>query len=91
MHVSTYTRKLITERLRILAHFTLGDQFIGFSGSSVCDSSHHTLSSGGEAGVGLRKKCSGLGESIICNYTPIKITLFSEQKSFYTTIKRENI
>ncbi len=48
----TYTKKLITERVRMLAHFTIGDQFIGFSGSSVSGSAHHTLKSEGEAGVG---------------------------------------
>ncbi len=35
----------------MLAHFTSGDQFMGFSGSSVSGSAHHTTSSGGEDGV----------------------------------------
>ena len=65
MRCVTYTKKLITERVRILAHFTNGDQFMGFSGSSASGSSHHTMSSDGEmgvVGVALAEDDSGLGE-----------------------------
>lgn len=72
MYAFTYTRKLITERVRILAHFTRGDQFLGFSGSSVSGSSHHTtvLSDGRVSvvdvvGVNLTEKGSGLGEGVM--------------------------
>lgn len=41
----TYTRKLITEIVRILTHFLFKDQFIGFSGSRFSGSSHQTMSS----------------------------------------------
>lgn len=68
MPAFTYTRKPITQRVRILAHFTIGDQFIGFSGSSVSGSSHHTISSDGAVsvvGVGMAEDESGLGEGVM--------------------------
>ena len=58
----------------MLAHFTIGDQFLGFSGSSVSGSAHHTITSDGEAGVGavvavgmglLEKSPSGVCEGAI--------------------------
>ena len=57
----------------MLAHFTIGDQFLGFSGSSVSGSAHHTITSDGEAGVGavvavgmgLLEKSSGVCEGAI--------------------------
>ena len=51
--------------MRILAHFTNGDQFMGFSGSAFSGSSHHTMSSDGDmgvVGVGFTKDGSELGE-----------------------------
>ena len=61
VYSSTYTKKLITERVRMLAHFTIGDQFMGFSGSSVSGSAHHTTTSDGETGVVGAMVAVGMG------------------------------
>jgi len=83
--------KLITERVRILAHFTIGDQFMGFSESPVSDSSHHTMISGDENGAGLRENRSGLGGGVILQLHATNKNPFSEPKSIYTTITRQHM
>ena len=45
----------------MLAHFIIGDQFMGFSGSPVSGSTHHTTSSDGEAGVVGEAVAVGIG------------------------------
>jgi hypothetical protein len=41
----TYTRKAITESVKMLTHFRAGDQFIGFAGSRSSGSLHDTINS----------------------------------------------
>lgn len=40
----TYTRKLVAEMVRMLAHFLVADQLMGFSASWSSGSSHQTVS-----------------------------------------------
>lgn len=80
---STYTRKLMTESVRMLDHFTMPDQFIGLFGSSVSGSVHQTTSSDGQAG--------SVGEGAMLNGHICNKVLLRLQVTLWTTNEEKSV